>query len=305
MQAPPITRRDLERRHAALADLRRYLDGQEHEFNERRRHVQAFAERYLSRLGPLYKELGALDAQLHRTTQDLIGMLRERGLLLAPPPHEAPRSTLPQAREPSAGHQARFEGLPPPAPLPPVPIGADIAQWAPPTLKMLYRRAAMRIHPDRAGPDERLRAAREQMMMKLNAAYAAGERWRIEAMLLAAGEAPAQVTGGNAEALRNWLAHCEQLVQARLRLVNDARAALATQAMHKLWQSVSQAEARGLDPLQLKAAELGRQIDERRKELYIGQRLKPESNLTRAFLHRQGVIAPAQVQGGVAAQASN
>ncbi len=288
MHAPLITRHDLERRHAALIDLRRYQARQEREFNEQRQQVQAFAARYLARLGPLYKELGALDAQLRQTTRELLETLRLRGL--APPDESAAAGSssihLPQAQGADAGHRARFEGLPPGTPLPAIPVGADIRLWAPPTLKMLYRRAAMRIHPDRAGSDAE-RALREQQMMQVNAAYAAGERWRLEAMLLAAGEEPAKVTGGNAEALRNWLSHCEHLVQARLRVVNDALTALSGQTMHKLWRSVSQAEAQGRDALGTMATRLRQQIDERRKELYIGQRIKPESNLARAFLHRR------------------
>ncbi|WP_077032628.1 hypothetical protein [Pelomonas sp. KK5] len=301
MQPPLITRHDLERRHAALADMRQYLAGQEQSFEQQRAQVQAFAGRYLSRLGPLYRELGTIEQQLNATTAALIEMLRSHGL----PAPEAQPAPTPNQQLAHALHRANFEPLPPAPALPPVPLGADIAQWAPPSLKALYRRAAMRIHPDRAGrADAAELARREQQMMALNAAHAAGERWRIEAMLLAAGEAPAVVTGGNAEALRNWLAHCEHLVQARLRIVNEALAGLATQAMHRLWRSVSQAEARGQDLLAAKAEQLRLEIDERRKELYIGQRLKPESTLARAFLHRRQQSASTTPQRVAAAQAS-
>jgi len=282
-----ITRHDLERRHAALVDLRRYLAQQEQDFNEQRHGVQAFVERYLANLGPLYKELGELESQLSHATERLIATLRSLGL--EPPLPEvvgAQGINLPQVQLPHPSQLARLEGLPAAKPLPPVPVGADIAQWAPPTLKMLYRRAAMRIHPDRA-TDDAERHLREQQMMAVNAAYAAGERWRLESMLLAAGEEPAKVSGGNAEALRNWLAHCEHLVQTRLREVNDYLTALSQHAMHKLWRSVSDAEARGLDPVSMMALKLRGQISERRKELYIAQRLKPESSLARVFLHRR------------------
>lgn len=286
--SPVITRHDLERRHAALTDLQRYLAEQEQAFNAQRRQVQAFGARYQIVLGPLYKELDALEAQLRLTTRELIGNLRSRGieLRLPEPAPTAGGASLPEAHGPRMAQMARVAGLPPATPLPPVPVGADIGQWAPPTLKTLFRRAAMRIHPDRAS-DEPDRIRREQLMMRVNAAYAAGERWRLEAMLLAAGETPAMVRGGNAEALRNWLAHCEQLVQARLRLVNEYMAALGGSAMYRLWRSVAQAEARGLDPLETMALKLRAQIVERRKELYIGLRLKPESSLAHAFLHQR------------------
>jgi hypothetical protein len=289
MPSSTITRHDLERRHAALGDLRRYLVQQEQEFNERRGQVLAFVDRYLACLGPLYRELGELESQLRLATDQLMALLRHRGIDPGLPEIEVRGVNLPQVQlqhAAEATHTARLEALPPSVPLPAVPVGADIGQWAPPTLKMLYRRAAMRIHPDRAA-SETERCLREQQMMEVNAAYAAGERWRLEAMLLAAGEAPAKVSGGNAEALRNWLAHCEQLVQARLRQVNEHMSALNAHAMHKLWRSVADAEARGLDPVSMMAVTLRAQICERRKELYIGQRLKPESSLARAFLHQR------------------
>lgn len=286
--APLVTRRELERRHAALVDLRRYLAQQEREFEERRQRVQAFAERYRALFGPLYEELGSLELQLRTTTHALMATLRSRGIELRLP-ETPPQGGQLQTQMPQLAHLARFEGLPSSAPLPPVPVGADISQWAPPTLKLLYRRAAMRLHPDRAGGalTDSERARREQQMMAVNAAYAASDRAGLEAMLLASGEDLGKVAGGNAEALRNWLMHCEERVQARLRVVNGHMSALTEHSMSRLWLSVSQAEARGLDPLNLMALKLREQITERRKEVYISERLKPESSLAKAFLFQR------------------
>ncbi|MDN3545146.1 MAG: J domain-containing protein [Roseateles asaccharophilus] len=287
MNGPLITRHDLERRHAALQDLRRYLAEQERDFERQRLGLQAFAQRYQAAVGALYQELDALEAQLQRSTEALLGSLLRQGIELGLPeagPLTAGR--LPEAQRPRMAQLARLEGLPPATALPPVPVGVDIAQWAPPTLKMLYRRAAMRIHPDRAANDAE-RREREQLMMAVNAAYAAGERWRLEAMLVAAGEDVLKVCGGQAQALRNWLAHCENLVQQRLRLVNDYLEALSGTGMYRLWRSVEQAEARGLDPLATMVMQLRAQVVERRKELYISARLKPDSSLARAFLHQR------------------
>ena len=286
-----ISRREVERRHAGLMDLRRYLAQQEREFNAQRVQVLAFAERYQARFGPLYQELGTLDSQLRTTTRALINTLAERGIeLRLPPEPAAPTTPAPggqlQAQMPQLAQTARFEGLPPAEPLPPVPQGAHISPWAPPPLKLLYRRAAMRLHPDRAVNDAE-RTGREQQMMRVNAAFAAHDRQALEALLFEAGEDPGKISGGNIQALCNWIAHCEERVQARLRLVNGYRAALSGHSLGKLWQTVSQAEARGLDPLQLMASRLQEQIVERRKELYIAERVKPESSLARAFLHQR------------------
>jgi len=287
---PVISRRDLERRHAALTDLRRYLALQERDFEHRRRQVQAFAERYQALFGPLYQELSALETQLRTATHTLLDTMRRQGIeLRLPDPAEQPRGA-PQgallSQMPQLARTARFEGLPPAEALPPVPVGADISQWAPPTLKMLYRRAAMRLHPDRASSDAE-RPGREQSMMAVNAAFAASDRQALEALLLAAGDDPSTVHGGNAQALRNWLASCEDLVQARLRLVATYLEAVTTHSLGRLCEQVTQAESRGLDPMGLMAFKLRDQIAERRKELYIGQRVKPDSSLAQAFLHQR------------------
>jgi len=289
---PVISRSELERRHAGLLDMRRYLAQQEQEFAARRTAVRAFSERYQALFGPLFLELGTLDSQLRTTTNDLINTLRLRGIELRLPEPAAvpPPAGQLQAQMPQLAHTARLEGLPPDEPLPIVPQGADIAGWAPPTLKMLYRRAAMRLHPDRAANDAD-RAEREQQMMAVNAAFAAHDRHALEALLFRVGEDPGKITGGNIQALCNWLAHCEERVQARLRLVNSYMSALSNQSMCKLWHSVSLAESRGLDPLNLMAFGLREQIVERRKELYIAQRVKPESSLARAFLHQRAAQA--------------
>ena len=117
----------------------------------------------------------------------------------------------------------------------------------PPTLKTLYRRAAMRLHPDLA-PTDAERAAREQQMMEVNEAYAAEHRPRLEALLLAAGESPERVLGGTAPALKHWLSQCEQIVQARTRVVQAQLAWLRTQALTRMCEAVERAELTGLRP---------------------------------------------------------
>lgn len=277
-----ITRHDLERRRSQLSDLQRYLASQEQEFKTLRQRVQAFVDRYVEVLGSLYLELDALESQLHCATNYLAEALRRNGLETRSP--KAPQATalpvLPQ--------------LPQGAPLPSEPAGG-LVELAPPPLKTLYRRAAMRLHPDLA-PNDRERAQREQRMMQVNEAYANKDRPRLEALLLAAGEDPVKVTGGNADAVRNWLSRSEQAVQGRLRVVQAHQLSLQAHPMHQLCVAIERAELKGLDPLSVMATRLRSQIAERRQELYIGQRLQPESGLAQAFVHRRvermgGVLA--------------
>ncbi|WP_310385103.1 J domain-containing protein [Roseateles sp.] len=268
-----ISRHGLERRRSQLSDLRRYCADQEQEFEALRARVQGFVSRYVDALGESYLELDALESQLHSATHGLAEALRSSGI---------------DARSPLAPQATALPVLPrlPPGTALPAEPQSGLVELAPPTLKTLYRRAAMRLHPDFAAT-EIDRSAREQSMMLVNQAYSASNRAQLEVLLLAAGEDPVRVSGSNADALRNWLDRCERLVQGRLRVVQAHMALLTVHPMHRLWLAIAQAEVKGLDPLSVMANRLRSQIGERRQELYIGQRLLPQSNLAQAFLHRR------------------
>jgi hypothetical protein len=270
-----IARHELERRRTQLVDLQRYLASQEQAFIAARSTVQDFVDRYAATLGALYMELDALESQLYSTTTDLAKALRGNGIATALP------------RAPQATALVLLPKLPDGAPPPPEPPGGMV-ELAPPPLKTLYRRAAMRLHPDLA-PSEPMRAQREQQMMVVNEAYAASDRPRLEALLLATGEDPVKVTGGNADAVRSWLTRAEAAVQGRTRVVQAMLVALKTHPMHTLCHAIARAEADGLDPFSVMANRLRAQIAERRQELYIGQRLHADSGLAQAFLQQRAV----------------
>ena len=283
MMNSAITRHELERRRSQLRELRRFLALQEQAFNDTRLTVQAFVDRYAATLGPLTMELDALESQLHSATTYLAEALRRNGIAAASP------------RPPKATALPLVPKLPAGAPPPPEPPGGMV-ELAPPPLKTLYRRAAMRFHPDLA-QQACERPAREQQMMVVNEAYASGNRARLEALLLAAGEDPVKVTGGNADAVRAWLTRAEASVQGRTRVVQAMLASLKIHPMHALGHAISRAEADGLDPFTVMATRLRAQIAERRQELYIGQRLDADSGLAQAFLQQRA----ARMGGALAA----
>ncbi|MDT8998570.1 hypothetical protein RQP53_04715 [Paucibacter sp. APW11] len=273
MRTPTITRHELARRRGQLSDLQAYVQSLEGEFGALHQRLQEFVARYTDLLGPLYLELDALESQLHLATSYLSEALRRNGVDVRMPMPPKP-TALPQ-----------LPTLPAAAPLPHEPQGGMV-EIEPPSLKQLYRRAAMRLHPDLARSDiERLQ--RETDMIDANAAYAAGDRPRLERLLLRAGEDPLKVTGSNGDAVLEWLRRSELGVQGRLRVVQAHLLALQAHPMHQLLQAISQAEAKGLDPMAVMASRLRTQIAERRQELYIGQRLQPESSLAQAFLHQR------------------
>lgn len=269
-----ITRQELARRQARLAELQREVAAREQEFRELHGQVQAFMTRYDRQLGALYLELDALESQLHTALVYLFEALQRHGVGHVRRP-EPPRASI----------QPLLARLPAAAPLPAQPEGG-LQDLTPPSLKQLYRRAAMRLHPDLASSAAE-RQRREQDMMDVNRAYEAQDRARLEALLLAAGEAHERVTGNNSLAMLEWLQRSEQAVQGRLRVVQAHLAALRTHPMLKLCQAIARAEAEGLDPLAVMGKRLRTQIAERRQELYIGERVGTDASLAADFLRRR------------------
>lgn len=265
-----ITRHELTRRREQLQDLQRYLAVLEADHDGSRAKLLGFRLRYLEALGPLMRELDELEGQLQLATALLSEALRRQGV-------EAPLPAPPRAKA-----WPDIPALPDATPLPPEPTG-PLTDLPPPSLKTLYRRAAMRFHPDLAphGPE---RDVCEQRMMVVNDAYANGDRHRLETLLLAAGELPERVIGGPADAVRAWLGLCEHLVQGRIRVVQAQTLVLQNLQMHQLRVAIERAEGGGMRPLDIMAARLRAQIAERRQELYIGERVGGDASLAADFL---------------------
>ena len=273
MASMAITRHELTRRREQLQDLQRYLAVLEADHDGARARLLGFRLRYLEALGPLMRELEDLEAQLHQATALLSEALKRQGV-------DAPVTSTPATKA-----WPDIPALPEATPLPPEPTGPTM-DLPPPSLKTLYRRAAMRFHPDLApaGPE---REVCEQRMMVVNEAYANSDRAKLESLLLAAGEAPEKVIGGPADAVRAWLGLCEHMVQGRIRVVQAQTALLHSLQMHQLRVAIERAEAGGMKPLDIMAARLRAQIAERRQELYIGERVGTDASLAADFLRKR------------------
>ncbi len=133
------------------------------------------------------------------------------------------------------------------------------------TLKKLYRQLARRFHPDLA-ESEVDRAYYTQMMMRINAAYAAGDLEQLQQIALE----PDSITHAEgalsdqqlAEALLREVARC----QRRLVEIKEELARLAQHRNARLLEKARQAEKRGIDFLQKMAAELQEKITHKRVE---------------------------------------
>jgi len=256
-----------------LQDLQRYLAVLEADHDGARAKLLGFRLRYLEALGPLMRELDELEAQLQQATALLSEALKRQGV-------DAPMPAAPGAKP-----WPEVPALPDAVPLPPEPTG-PMTDLPPPSLKTLYRRAAMRFHPDLApsGPE---REVCEQRMMVVNEAYANSDRGKLESLLLAAGELPEKVIGGPADAVRAWLGLCEHMVQGRIRVVQAQMVMLQSLQMHQLRVAIERAEAGGMRPLDIMASRLRTQIAERRQELYIGERVGNDARLAADFLRNR------------------
>lgn len=144
---------------------------------------------------------------------------------------------------------------------PPQELSADSQE----TLKKLYRQLARRFHPDLA-ESETDRAYHTQMMMRINAAYAAGDLEQLQQIALEP-DSIAHADGALsdqqlAEALLREVARC----QRRLAEIKEELARLAQHRNARLLEKARQAEKRGIDFLQKMAAELQEKITHKRIE---------------------------------------
>ncbi|MFO1253072.1 hypothetical protein [Inhella sp.] len=261
---PQLWRLEVARRRRQLEELQGYLARMEAEFTALEQQVLAFQADYQQRLGAGWAEVESLQGELLRTLE---GLARADGAPLPPVPPQRRPQALPQ--------------LPPAVPWPEAP--PQEAELAAPSLKDLHRRAAMRLHPDRAS-NEIDRQRREGLMRDANLAYADQDRATLEALLIAAGESPQRLGGFDIHAHWRWLERCEQLAQGRLRLLRAHLVLLRQHPVTVFAEHVERARGRGLDALAIMELRLRAQAQELRRQLYIGERLQPRSPLSRDFL---------------------
>lgn len=257
---PQLWRLEAARRRRQLEELQGFITRLEGEYTQLERQVLAFMARYEQQLGLAWADVDNLQQQLQAALEQLA---QDR----VPLPPQRRRSALPQL---------------PASPVWPEPP-ADLQGQTAPTLKDLHRRAAMRLHPDRAS-DEDDRTRREALMRDANLAYADQDRATLEGLLIAAGESPQRLGGFDVHAHWRWLDRSEQLAQGRLRVLRAHLVLLRQHPMTVLAEAVERGEQRGLNALALMRSRLYAQAQELRQQLYIGARLQPATPLAQQFL---------------------
>lgn len=236
--------RELARKQADIDRLSAQLADRELELATLRAELTAFQIRYLRAVGPCYRELDDLEARLAE--------LRARQS-----PHDS--AARRQAKEARARAEDSREQVEEAArePEPVIPTAE---------LKALYRKAAARIHPDRADNDAD-RDYRNEAMAALNAAYRDGDLARIEALLHDYEQRPEAITGEDVGAKLIRLIRQVAQLEQRLATTEEEIAALRASELYQLQQQIQAEEAQGRDPLGQLAAQLQRQIKTARRTL--------------------------------------
>jgi len=132
-----------------------------------------------------------------------------------------------------------------------------------PELKQTFRQAAKLMHPDRATNDEE-RERRHIFMTKVNVAYGQGDQAAIEKLTKEFGQDPEAIKGDDIGA--RMIKCIRRIAQLRHRL-EDATLEINQHQhteMYQLFQTVTETEALGGDPLGDLAQEIRQQLSERK-----------------------------------------
>ena len=254
---PPLSTpedREIARRTESVSKLVEQLSERELQVTTLGNELARFRQRYAMKIGRLYAEIDRLDARIASRKAE------------ATQPSEAKVTAddaLARARQ-----SAAEAGLPPPdAPDSETPVQLELVTEPPSTeLKQIYRKAAMRFHPDRATTDSE-RVRRTAIMSALNVAYAKNDLLAIENLLNRAGSDPEEIAGDDIGSQLIRLIRRESQIKRRFVELEAEIQTIQNDEVYALWQSVQEAEAIGADPLGELATQIEVQIAEKRVEL--------------------------------------
>jgi hypothetical protein len=254
---PPLStpeEQEIARRAELVSKLVEQLSERELQVTSLGNDLARFRQRYAKKIGRLYAELDRLDALIAS---------RHAEATQTPDAQATADDALARARQ-----SAAEAGLPPPdAPDAEPPVQLELVTEPPSNeLKQLYRKAAMRFHPDRATTDSE-RVRRTAIMSALNVAYAKSDLLAIENLLNKAGSDPEEITGDDIGSQLIRLIRRESQINRRLAELEAEMRTIQNDEVYALWQSVQEAEAIGADPLGELSTQLEVQIAEKRVEL--------------------------------------
>ena len=233
---------ELAAKREELARLEAQLADQELSLASQKAELAAFEGLYLRRVGVLYAELDEWNARLAEL--------------------RAEQTRTPEAKAEAADARAQAEEAYSAA----HGAAAEVQPFSPSAaLKMLYREAAKRVHPDTA-TDDADRTRRERLMKEVNAAYAAGDEDALRRLLADLDTSPDAVQGSGVGA--DLIRVLRQLKQVRNRIaaIELEFTVLSETDVAKLKTKADQAAAEGRDLLAEMASNVQGRVIESRKE---------------------------------------
>ncbi len=241
---------------ALLDELRPKLIEAEARLAERIANISAFEFRLRATIGPLVERLERLQKEIQGYRKQLRQM--QENWFFAQDNEAMDEWDLADwqfGADAGAAAQGEYRYMGPKVQPPPKDLSEDTQE----AIKKLYRQLARRFHPDLALNEED-RAYHTEMMMRINAAYAAGDLEQLQAIATEPDSVShldaAQTDQQLAEALMREVARC----QRRLAEIEEELARLAKHRNAQLLEKAEKAKAHGNDFLQMVADELQEKI---------------------------------------------
>jgi hypothetical protein len=229
--------------------------------------IRRFEAEYQTRVGACYLRLDELNAELCERRAAVAPF--DAGL------REAAANARQQAEATRAGVEAAASQD--------LPLRVELSE----AIRKQFRKAAMRLHPDRA-LDEADRLRREHWMARLNAAYTRGDSEGIAAVIEDFEQSPEAVPGESVEARLERARRQTATVQRHIARVEQEIAELEASASNQLRLAFAAQAAQGLDPYALLMADIEERIAGAEAELRALQ-TDPTPAESRQPFHPEGL----------------
>lgn len=244
---------ELQNRHLILEKLENELAEKELDFQNLNFKLVSFEQRYKSSIGRLYAELDKVNAEIARikAEEHQTPELYDAAL-------EAAKIAKQSAFEAGILNGDENESLP-------IKIQDSLIEPSK-ELKQLYRKAAMKFHPDRT-TNEAERNRRTVLMSQLNDAYAKNDETAVKLLIEKAITDPDEVVGDDFGAKLIRAIRKESQILKRIKEIDVEISLLQEEELFMLMQSVTEAEGNGADPLNELATNIKIEIAEMKVEL--------------------------------------
>lgn len=243
---------ELQSRHELLEKLENELAEKELNYQNLNFKLVNFEQRYSSSIGRLYAELDRLNATIAQCRANE---------LQTPELYEAAKVAADTAKQSAfeAGILDENESY---------PLNEVQEFLAEPSieLKQLYKKAAMKFHPDRT-TNEAERNRRTILMSQLNNAYGKNDEATVKLLIEKAASDPDEVTGEDFGSQLVRAIRKQSQISKRIQELDVEITQLQNDELYILMQSVLDAEMNGSDPLKELATNIQIEIAETKVEL--------------------------------------